>query len=46
MLQVQPVGQGEEVEQVWQRSVQVGGPVMYPGLVTVHCSVIVSYQTL
>ena len=28
MLQEQPVGQGEEVEQVWQRSVQEGGPVM------------------
>ena len=35
MLQVQPVGQGEKVEQLWQRSVQVGGPVMYPGLGTV-----------
>ena len=32
MLQVQPVGQGEKVEQLWQRSVQSGGPVMYPAL--------------
>ena len=35
MLQEQPVGQGEKVEQLWQRSVQEGGPVTYPGLVTV-----------
>ena len=35
MLQEQPVGQGEKVEQLWQRSVQVGGPVTYPGLGTV-----------
>ena len=32
MLQEQPVGQGEKVEQLWQRSVQSGGPVMYPAL--------------
>ena len=32
MLQLQPVGQGEEAEQLSQRSVQSGGPEIIPVL--------------
>ena len=43
MLQVQPVAQGEEVEQLWQRSVQSGGPVMYPALDMIVISIDIKY---